>query len=1246
MTTDKIAGGREEIAIIGMAGRFPGARNTSEFWVNIRDGVESIRSFTPEELKASGLDPKILKSPRYVNRGGVLEDADLFDAEFFSISPKEAEFMDPQHRVFLECAWEALDNAGYDPDRYDGLIGMFGGVARNMYFIRHAEYFRSLIDSGALHEILLGFDKDFPATRVSYKMNLKGPSVNVQTACSTSGVAIHMACQSLLFGECDMAIAGGVRVQVPLMGGYLYAEGGILSPDGYCRAFDEKAKGTVFGSGAGMVVLKRVTDAVRDGDCIYAVIKGSAINNDGADKVGFTAPSVKGQAAVIEEALAVAGVDADSIDYIEAHGTATALGDPIEIAALTKAFRRTTARKNYCAIGSVKSNIGHLDAGACVVGVIKTVLALKQRLIPPSVHFDKPNPQIDFANSPFYVNTRLQEWKKEGSARRAGVSSFGLGGTNVHIILEEAPEPSPSMSGRSWQLLSLSAKTPKALEAATTDLIAHLRRRPDMSLADAAYTLQTGRKAFPRRRIAVCRDADDAVTAFETMDPKGVITSSPPPSSPDVVFMFPGQASQYPNMGLELYKTERAFRDQVDFCADFLKPILSLDIRESLYPSPEETGNASETLKQTSYAQPAIFITEYALARQWMTWGIIPKTMVGHSIGEYVAACLAGVFSLPDALSLVAARGQLIQSLPGGSMLAVTLSEKEIRPYLSDKISLAAVNGPSLCVCSGGKAFIEELEHQLSKNNVVNGRLQTSHAFHSRMMDPILGRFADVLKNIKLQPPKIPYVSNLTGTWIRPEEVIDPAYWVRHLRQTVRFDDCARELLKEPGRIFLEVGPGQTLSTLLRQHHQQTEKRTVLSSTRHPKEERSDVEFILQTLGRLWSAGVDVNWKGFYGDEERQRVPLPSYPFERKRFWIGSEQPAHSASQQLPASSKGIKPAPSPGGPAWEPQLLKYEGAPRNPVEQSLARIWEDVLGVKQVRIQDNFFELGGSSLMAARLNAQIEEIFGKPLPPSAIFQAPTIEQLSTMLDQKSDKISAAPRYSLALLRDGGPNPPFFCLPGALGNVFTDLGYLARHLITDRPFYGLQDGLEVPSKVNEMAAQYIREIRSVQPEGPYYIGGVCSGGTVAFEIAQQLQAQKQTVALLALIEPAPPIYTYGGMLSFIVDRFIHRVSHHSGEITHLGSAERRAYILLRVKLVSNLWFLKRYYPQSYPGFIHIFLTKGSLDSRRPLWGNLALNGAEIHEIPGTHNTITGLNGTPIEEAHMRGLAEKLSHYLQ
>jgi len=1239
MKNNELLENREDIAIIGMAGRFPGARNIDEFWQNLRDGVESIKTFMPEELKASGFDLKLLKNPKYVNAGGVLDDADSFEASFFGISPKEAEFMDPQHRIFLECAWEAIENAGYDPEKYDGLIGVFGGVARNTYFIHNAALFRDLIGSGALYEVLIGSEKDFPATRVSYKLNLKGPSINVQTACSTSGVAIHLACQSLIGGECDIAIAGAARVQVPLKGGYIYVEGGITSPDGHCRAFDERARGTVYGSGVGIIVLKRLPDAIHDRDCIHAVIKGTAINNDGSDKVGFTAPSVKGQTTVIEEVLAVAEVDADSIDYVEAHGTGTALGDPIEIAALTKAFRKSTKKVDYCAIGSVKTNIGHLDAAACVAGIIKTVMALKNKLIPPSLNFERPNPQIDFINSPFYVNTKLQEWKADRAPRRAGVSSFGLGGTNAHIILEEAPEAESSGPSRPWQILQLSTKSKTALETATSNLAKQLKHNPHLNLADVAYTLQFGRKDFYHRRVVICKNCENAVTALETVDSKRVMTSFQEPITREIVFMFSGQASQYVNMGIELYRTESKFREQIDHCSEFLQPLLSLDLRDILYPDQKNAEDAAQMLKQTFVAQPALFITEYALAKLWMTWGVHPETLVGHSVGEYVAACLSGVFSLEDALSLVVDRGRLIQQLPGGSMLAVYLSEKEIRPYINEKISLAAINGPSLCVLSGEKEAVECLERQLSNKKVDCGYLHTSHAFHSKMMEPILDAFTEKVKRVKLNHPQIPFISNVTGRWISSDEAINPGYWAKHLRQTVRFADCAQELLKEPNRILLEVGPGQTLSVLMRQHPNMTEKHIVLSSTRHPKESRSDLEFILCTLGRLWLAGVDVNWSGFYAHEKRHRLPLPTYPFERKRYWIDKEEQTRADASQVLGSSIKLKEAPLPNRTNTDQKTeIAYDGSPRNDVEKVLINIWQELLGVKQVKIHDNFFDLGGNSLMAGRLNSQIEKTFGKILPPPTIFQAPTIEQLAKFLDQKG---SIVPRYRSVVLRDGGSKPPLFCLPGALGNVFTDFGHLARHLGSDQPVYGLQDGVQNPSKVEALAAQYINEIRSVQPEGPYFLVGVCSGGTVAFEMAQQLLIQKQHIALLALVEPAPPNVTYWGMASFILDRFLNRFGQYSNHLSRLSSAEKKAYIRLRVKLITNMWALRRYVPQSYLGHIHIFLTSESLKFPRLGWRKLALGGAEVREIPGTHNTITGFNATRIVEAHMQALAEQL-----
>ncbi|MEH2448300.1 MAG: aminotransferase class III-fold pyridoxal phosphate-dependent enzyme [Nostoc sp.] len=872
----------DEIAIVGMAGRFPKAKNIEQFWQNLRDGVESISFFSDQELLSSGIDSAMLSQPQYVKAGSVLEDIELFDASFFDFSAKEAQITDPQHRLFLECAWEALEGAGYDSEIYVGRIGVYAGVSLNTYFLSNLYTQPKIIESVGSYRMSIGNSPDFLPTYISYKLNLKGPSINVQTACSTSLVAVHLACQSLLNGESDIALAGGVSLQVPHKTGYRYQQGGIMSPDGHCRAFDAKAQGTISGNGVGIVVLKRLEDALADGDCIHAVIKGSAINNDGSLKVGFTAPSVDGQAKVIAEALAMARVESETINYVETHGTGTVLGDPIEIAALTQAFRPTD-KKNFCAIASVKTNIGHLDAAAGVASLIKTVLALKHQQIPPSLHFQQPNPQIDFANSPFYINHKLSEWKSNGTPRRAGVSSFGIGGTNAHIILEEAPAVETSGSSRPWQLLLLSAKTSSALETATENLVKHLKQHPELNLGDIAYTLKLGRRAFSDRRILVCQNLNDAVTVLETPVSERVFTKFTEPSGQQIAFMFPGQGAQYVDMGRELYETETIFRKQVDYCCEFLKSYLKLDLRTLLYPH-QRTEAATQQLQQTHITQSALFVVEYALAQLWMAWGIRPYAMIGHSIGEYVAACIAGVFSLEDALILVANRGQLMQQLPSGTMMAVSLPEQKIQPILGEKLSLAAINAPDMCVVSGLEEAVDDLQKRLTEEGVDYRRLHTSHAFHSPMMDSILLPFQEQVSKISLNSPKIPFVSNVTGTWITPAQATDPKYWVKHLRQTVRFSEGIAELLQQPKRILLEVGPGRTLSTLA--NKQKAAQQVVLSSLRHPQQQQSDVAFLLNTLGRLWLEGINVDWSEFYAHEERHRIPLPTYPFERKRYWI------------------------------------------------------------------------------------------------------------------------------------------------------------------------------------------------------------------------------------------------------------------------------------------------------------------------------------------------------------------------
>ena len=873
-----------EIAVIGLTGRFPGAAQVNQFWHNLCDGVEAISFFTDEELATTGLAADEARHPAYVKACGALKDVDLFDASFFGFYPREAEILDPQQRLFLECAWTALEHAGYDPARYPGLIGVYAGVGFNSYLYTNLLASRAVRESVQPYQLTINSDKDFLPTRVCYKLNLRGPGINVQTACSTSLVAIHLAAQSLISYQCDMALAGGVSLYHRK--GYLYQESGILSPDGHCRAFDANAQGTVPGSGVGIVVLKRLADALADGDCIHAIIRGSAINNDGALKVGYTAPSVDGQTEVITMAQAMAGVAPETISYIEAHGTGTALGDPIEIAALNQAFRMGTQDQQFCAIGSVKASVGHLDAAAGVTGFIKTVLALKHGLIPPTLHFERPNPKLGLEGSPFYVNNRLTQWPDRGTPRRAGVSSFGIGGTNAHVILEEAPPVAPTSDSRPAQLLLLSAKTASALEAATGHLAEHLKDNPDLNLADAAFTLQVGRQPFAYRRLLVCRDAADAAAALEGRDPSRLLSGQPPAQAKSVVFMFTGQGAQYVNMARELYETEPTFRDQVDRCCDLLIGHLGLDLRSVLFPAPEQAEEMTQQLNQTWLTQPALFVIEYALAKLWMQWGVKPAAMIGHSIGEYVAACLAEVFSLRDALALVAARGRLMQGLPAGSMLSLPVPEQDVRPYLNGALSVAAVNAPSLCVVSGPTEAVDELERRMADKGIEGRRLHTSHAFHSAMMEPILDQFVQQFSRIRLSAPSIPFISNLSGKWITKGEATDPEYWAGHLRHGVRFADGIGELLTDPARIFLEVGPGTTLSSLVRQHAAFTREHLALPSLRHPHEAQSDVAFLLQALGRLWLGGVAPDWKGFYTHEQRQRMPLPTYPFERKRYWI------------------------------------------------------------------------------------------------------------------------------------------------------------------------------------------------------------------------------------------------------------------------------------------------------------------------------------------------------------------------
>jgi acyl transferase domain-containing protein/acyl carrier protein len=905
------------IAIIGMAGRFPGSPDLETFWRNLRGGVECITVFGDEELRAAGVDPAELADPLYVRARGTLPGIELFDPAFFGFTPREAELLDPQHRAFLECAWQAFEDAGYDPDRFPGRVAVFGGAGAATYLLHNLLPNTDLLEKvGSLQAVLMN-EGDFLTTRVSYKLNLRGPSVDVQTACSTALVAIHMACQSLLSGESDMALAGGVSIDVPQVSGYLYQEASVMSPDGHCRAFDEKAAGTVNGSGSGVVLLKRLADALADGDSIHAVILGSAINNDGSGKVGFTAPSVEGQSEAIAESLLMAGVDPATVTYVEAHGSGTPLGDPVEIAALTLAFQGglddAAQRTGFCAVGSVKTNLGHCNAAAGVAGLIKTVLSLKHREIPPSLGFERPNPQIDFAASPFHVPTRLTPWRTgETAPRRAGVSSFGLGGTNAHIVLEEAPpRAAGEPASRREQFLVLSARTPEALERVAANLADHLEAHPDLPLPDLAWTLQVGRKGLDHRRALVVRDTASAVADLRAGS-AGVAGRREGTGDRPVAFLFPGLGDQYVGMARGLYEAEPAFREAFDLCVEGLRPELGLDLRQAVFSetTPRKSGStgpdlramlrrdgaeqdpAAARLAETAVAQPACFAVEYALARLLMSWGIRPQAMIGYSLGEYVAATLAGVLSLADALKLVARRARLIQELPGGAMLAVPLAEEAVRPLLAEadaRLSLAATNGPHFSVAGGPSEAIEALDSLLTARGVSTIRLQTTHAFHTTMMEPAAEAFRELVRGFTLRNPEIPYLSNVTGTWITPDDLADPSYWVRHMTGTVRFAEGLGELLASRETVLVEAGPGATLGSLARQHPAAPAGLVTLSALRRGSEERSDIDHLLEEVGRLWIAGGAVDWAAFHHGEtgeRRLRVPLPTYPFERVRCWI------------------------------------------------------------------------------------------------------------------------------------------------------------------------------------------------------------------------------------------------------------------------------------------------------------------------------------------------------------------------
>lgn len=881
----------EYIAIVGMATRLPGAPDLARFWALLAAGGEAIQSFSEQDLLAQGVDLRTLRDPKFVSAKGYLPDADQFDANFFGFSPREASLVDPQHRVMMEVAWEAMEHAGYDPEQWQGRCAIFTSAGMNTYLAFNIFTNPGLMEQVGGFQLSIYNDKDFVPTRIAYALNSRGPAVDIGTACSSSLVGVHLACQHLLTYQSDLALVGGVTIHLPQETGYLAEPGSAYSPDGKCRPFDATASGLVDGNGAAAIVLKRLSEAIDDGDTIHAVIRASAINNDGSQKVGYSAPSIQGQAEVIREAQALAGITADQISYIEAHGTATPLGDPIEVAGLTQAFRATTEARGFCGLGSVKSNIGHVDKAAGLAGLIKTVLALQHEAIPPNLHWKAPNPKLNLPETPFYVVDHLKAWPRSAQTPRiAGISSFGVGGTNAHAIVQEAPPPNPRATSQGPQVLVLSAKSESALASVQSRLRDHLLQNPGIDLGDVAHTLQVGRKRLNWRAALVCDSIDQACGRLA----EPLVGQAPAASRRDTVFLFSGQGTQHAGMGRSLYQTEPVYRETIDRCALVLEPLLGVDIRTLLFAADDSVQTANAQLKQTALAQPALFATEYALAQLWMSWGVTPKAVLGHSLGEYVAACLAGVFSLEDGLRLVAERGRLMQAMQPGKMLAVSLPEQELVKQLAadhPDLDLAAVNGATQCVVAGPAEAVDALEQAMVSRGVMVRALQTSHAFHSRMMEPMLDSFAQALGRVSWQTPTLPLVSNVTCDWIDPEQLQSPAYWLEHVRQPVRFHAGLLCLAAwDANAAWLEVGPGRALVSLAGLVQRTPGSPAALASLPAPQSRADARSFMLETLGQWWTLGGEVTWGAVHGTARPRRVPLPTYPFERSRHWI---EPGH-----------------------------------------------------------------------------------------------------------------------------------------------------------------------------------------------------------------------------------------------------------------------------------------------------------------------------------------------------------------
>lgn len=1193
------------IAIIGMAGRFPKAANVRQYWENLLANRECFTVFSDEEIAAAGMPAELLGHERLVRTRGVLGNVDQFDAGFFGFGPREAETTDPQQRLFIETAWEALENAGYVPETCEGPVGVFGGCSLSDYFLMlHSN--PALMAKAGRTQVDIGNDLGFLTTRTAYKLNLRGPALSVNTACSTSLVSISLACQSLLTHQCDMALAGGVSVQIPEVPRDLYQDGGIGAPDGHCRAFDADARGTVSGNGVGVVALKRLEDALAAGDNVIAVIRGYALNNDGAHKVGFTAPSAEGQAAVICEALAMAGVEAESVSYVEAHGTGTSLGDPIEVEALTRAYRCFTEKKQFCAIGSVKTNIGHTDAAAGVAGLIKAALSVQHGVIPASLHYRKPNPAIDFESSPFFVNGELRQWTVEGP-RRAGVSSFGIGGTNAHVVLEQAPERAASSTSRSVQLLTLSARSEAALGQAALRLAEHLEKEPT-KLADAAYTLALGRRAFPHRLAVTCTDSADAVKRLRaTAGQRAHCKSGQRP----VALLLGDGGSARVGMGRELYDSETVFRDVVDRASVSLQAVLGLDLRLAMFSGPREV------LEQPRVLQSALYVLQWALLKLWESWGVQAQGVVGYGLGEWVAATHAGVWTEEDGWKLAAFRGRVLQR----------------------------------------RLEIESLE-PASRSEALG-----------RLREELIAQ----MRQVKLTPTQREYVSCATGSLARPE-VTQADHWWNQIGGSERFVTAVRGLAADQDWVWLELGTDERTSARL------SAELPNAIAIRNPGEPAPDLQRMTQLLGRLWVEGANVDWKAYYSQEQRHRVPLPTYPFERQRYWIqGPKASAHqadnAAAKSHDASAISVQGAPRPVAPAAGGEAA------------AIIEIWKDVLGVEKIAASDSFFDLGGDSVLAIHMAQRLEAKHALKVPLARFLADPTVEGLARIAKPVGGTGTRREKHSvLAPMRTTGSRPPFFAVHPVGGGCFI-FRHLMERLGPDQPFYGLQapaladlgESGDAHASFEAMAASYVEAIRTVQPHGPYFLGGLSWGGALAFEMAQQLQGAGEEVSLVALLDTPSPQQL--GLLDALDDTAILvglardlafqrgiEVPFDLDQLRLMEAEPRIALVMEELKKTgvllpdmtpqwmarqlrgwrSRIRFVRDYAAKPYAGRLTFFraamldqdmvedLKQTGFDQNDPVfgWERLSSEPVEVFTIPGNHSQIVFEPGVKLLAKHL------------